>query len=639
MTKNKKAAKKLGILARKSFIFVGILTLALFCAGCAPSSTASQSDVLTQKTTEEGRQQLTVLVKYAFSINGFEEAVEERFPDIDIVQVGNYTSDMGIAEYEARLAHDDIPDIVMTWPYDVGEEYWEDQLLDLSGLGFSDRYNLSALGDIARDGKLYYLPGPAQVRGIVYNKTLFEERGWQVPSNFDEFLNLCTTIEQSGMRSLQLGLGNAEVLDTAFVGYSYADCFSKPQDKLWIDSYTQGTGSFGDHFSPALETFQTLIDRGVLKSSDLSVTYAERENMFFGRECAMIEDSVLIANLGHTLKGSTDEFALMPFFNPGDGGDWARLYMVCYIGLSKHLAEPQNAEKYDLVMKLMDFISTPEGQEALMLDTGAMFSSLVGLGAPDTPEIEALQPALQHSRYGVFPTLPNAQDALRSGLAGMIQGKLTASDVVSMVDAQNASPSSSAPAVIIAEAAEDFSLTDTGNFVTDVLRDASNCDISLFLDNGKDGRFSGKGISGRLYAGAITDKDIKRILPDLKHEETGTLWKVSMTGAQILETLEYSISVDDNQTGWFYYFSGLSVDYAPSAEPGSRVRAISLADKSPLELDRVYTVAVADESIPEEFAGQREETGLLIEDILTDALSSAGTVSPAKDGRFTLIEP
>ena len=53
----------------------------------------------------------------------------------------------------------------------------------------------------------------------------------------------------------------------------------------------------------------------------------------------------------------------MPFFSPGTPCDWARLYMVCYIGLNKHLGEPQNKKKYDPVMQLMDYISTPEGNK------------------------------------------------------------------------------------------------------------------------------------------------------------------------------------------------------------------------------------------------------------------------------------
>uniref|UniRef100_UPI0026E03895 hypothetical protein n=1 Tax=Bilophila wadsworthia TaxID=35833 RepID=UPI0026E03895 len=63
--------------------------------------------------------------------------------------------------------------------------------------------------------------------------------------------------------------------------------------------------------------------------------------MLFNRQYAMVEDSVLMAQKGgYALTGSTDQFSLMPFFSPGTPCDWDRLYMVCYIGLNKHLGEP-----------------------------------------------------------------------------------------------------------------------------------------------------------------------------------------------------------------------------------------------------------------------------------------------------------
>ena len=414
-------------------------------AACGATPGGAGPDIVSQKVVAEGKTPITVLVKFAFSINAFEQAVEEKFPEIDIVQVGNYTRDMGIREYERRLEHDDLPDLVMTWPLDVGEEYWSERLLDLSGCDFTGHYSLSMLNDISRDGKLYYLPGPSQIRGIVYNKTLFAERGWQVPKDYEGFLALCQTIEASGMRALQLGFQNPEVLDTAFVGYNFASAYSKPGDVQWMADYNNGSGSFGDHFGPALEVFQDMIDAGIWRESDVSVNYTQRENMIFSRQCAMIEDSVLLTRMGQRMTGTTDEFALMPFFNPGPDGDWARLYMVCYVGANKKLAEPENREKYDLVMELLNYISTPEGQEALAADTGGMFSSLIGAAAPDAPEIADLLPALNHGRYAVFPQLKNAQGALRSGLAAMLRGEADKAAVIQLVDQENRDPPAAVP--------------------------------------------------------------------------------------------------------------------------------------------------------------------------------------------------
>lgn len=622
---------------RQVLMIIIMMTLLLCLPGCG-AKVSDNEDILTQKAIAKGKTPITVLVKYAFSINEFEKAVEEKFPEIDIVQVGNFTRNMGIEEYAARLEHDDLPDIVMTWPLDVGKEYWSDRLLDLSGMEFSSRYNTSMLNDISTDGKLYYLPGPAQVRGIVYNKTLFQENGWEIPEDFEGFLKLCQTIEASGIRSIQLGFENPEVLATAFTGYNFGSYFSRPQDLEWMDDYNQGKGSFGKHFDGALDVFRQMIDAGVWKSSDLDINYSEREKMLFTRQCAMVEDSSLMAKMGYEQTGTTDEFALMPFFNPGSNNDWARLYMVCYIGLNKHLAESDNKEKYELVMELMNYISTVEGQQTLAADTGAMFSSLIDAAPPDVPEIEELLPALNQGRYAVFPTLENAQDALQEGLAGMLEGKLSKAEVISMVDEQNLSPPAAEPSKVLGKASESFTLTDTGSFVADAMRAWGDCELALILDNGKDGCYNGKGISGRIYAGDITAADIDRIMPDLKANDSGALWKASISGEDLRKVLEYSVSVENNQTGWFYYFSGLKIEFDPTAEPGSRVKKITAADGKAIDTACSYTIAVTEGSVPEECLQNCTKTDILSYDIVTKAVTSAGTITPAKDGRFIVYQ-
>ncbi|WP_394926410.1 extracellular solute-binding protein [uncultured Robinsoniella sp.] len=614
-----------------------IITLLLCMSGCAGNSTIN-SDVLTQKATAEGKTQITVLVKYAFTINEFEKAVEKQFPDIDLIQVGNYTRNMGTEEYAARLEHDDIPDIVMTWPLDVGREFWSERLLDLSGMEISSRYNTSMLNDISTDGKLYYLPGPAQVRGIVYNKTLFQENGWEVPKDYEEFLKLCQTIEASGIRSIQLGFQNQEVLDTAFVGYNFGNYFSRPQDLEWLDNYNQGIGSFGQQFDGALDVFQEMADAGVWKASDLDIDYSEREKMLFNRQCAMVEDSSLMAKMGLSQTGTTDEFALMPFFNPGSNNDWARLYMVCYIGLNKHLEEPENKEKYDQVMELMSYLSTVEGQKMLSADTGAMYSSLIDTTPPDVPEIEALIPALNQGRYAVFPTLENAQGALREGLAGVLAGTLTKADVTRLVDEENLSPPVTESAKLLGQASKSFSLTDTGSFVADAMCAWGDCELALILDNGKDGNYNGKGISGCIYEGDVTTSDIDRIMPDLKANDSGALWKASISGKDLLQVLEYSVSVENNQTGWFYYVSGLKLEFDPTAEPGRRVKKITLADGMAIDPGHNYTIVVTEGSVPEEYLKDCTKTDILSYDIVSQAVESAGTISPAEDGRFILYK-
>lgn len=156
-----------------------------------------------------------------------------------------------------------------------------------------------------------------------------------------------------------------------------------------------------------------------------------------------------------------------------------------------------------------------------------------------------------------FSTPEDAQGALRDGLSGMVSGTHTPADVIEMVDAENASPPAPPMVEILGTATADFSLIETNNFVTDAMRAATGCEIALFLDNGKGGMNSGKGLCGRLYAGDQTTNDITRILPDWRAGEKGELQKITMTGENLLNALEHTVPVDNDILGWFYYFSGL----------------------------------------------------------------------------------
>ncbi|MEG1527117.1 MAG: extracellular solute-binding protein [Erysipelotrichaceae bacterium] len=606
-------------------------------SGCSQTKVKETSeDILTQNVVDKDKMQITVLVKPAFFINSYEKVIEKKFPKVDLIQVGNYTSNMGIEEYKARLKNDDLTDIIMTWPLDVGKEYWDDRLIDLSSLPLTSNYNQERLENISENGNLYYLPGPSQLRGIIYNKTMFEEKGWQVPTDFESFISLCHTIEASGTRSLQLGLKNSEVLDTAFVGYGYDECFSKPKDVSWRKDYDEGKGKFFDQYEPALATFQRLIDEGILKETDLDVDYAKREELFFNRKAAMIEDSVLLTRLGKDYNGTDDEFAMMPFFNPGVANDWARLYPVCFIGLNKHLTQENNQDKYDMIMKIMEYTSTIEGQQALMGDTEAMISGLNDVPAPNTPEIGGMIDTLNLGKYAIFPTFKHSQDALRFGLSDMIKGNKTGEQVAKQVDEANASKLVPLTPASIGKASEDFTLIETGNFICDAMREKANSDFALFLDDGKDGKYNGKGVSARLYKGQITTNDITRILPDLKYGEKGECLKITMSGKDLLTTLEESIQVRNDIGGWFYYFSGLKMTYDASDKPGNRIHKIRDDKGNKIIDDKIYSIAIMDMSVPNEFILSSESQGVTIYDLLLKKIKTSKTIFPSNDHRFTI---
>ncbi len=102
-----------------------------------------------------------------------------------------------------------------------------------------------------------------------------------------------------------------------------------------------------------------------------------------------------------------------------------------------------------------------------------------------------------------------------------------------------------------------------------------------------------------------------------------------------METLEKSIVVE-NQSGWFYYFSGLSMSYDPTAEPGKRIGTIQTADGNAVDKEKVYTVAIMDTIVPESFILESESTGMTVYDVLVKTLEEKQTIEPVEDGRFVV---
>lgn len=99
---------------------------------------------------------------------------------------------------------------------------------------------------------------------------------------------------------------------------------------------------------------------------------------------------------------------------------------------------------------------------------------------------------------------------------------------------------------------------------------------------------NGGGIRASIAAGPVTLGDINNVLPF-----TNTVTVCEITGAQVLEALEYGYSMAPESNAAFSQ-SDLRVVYSRFAEPGERIRRVLLPDGTPLEADATYTVATND---------------------------------------------
>ena len=159
----------------------------------------------------DGKTEIRMIQYKPEAVAAFEE-IEERFNathDDIILKIESPNEAMTILK--TRLIKEDYPDIV-----GIGGDINYSNFLDAEL--FMDISDFDGISDIKpsymqiekdlefipQDG-VYALPYVANCAGILYNKDMFEENGWEIPTTWTEFTELCETIQSSGQLPLYFG--------------------------------------------------------------------------------------------------------------------------------------------------------------------------------------------------------------------------------------------------------------------------------------------------------------------------------------------------------------------------------------------------------------------------------------------------
>lgn len=107
---------------------------------------------------------------------------------------------------------------------------------------------------IAQDG-IYALPYVANAAGVLYNKDMFEEHGWEVPETWSEFTALCEQIESEGIQPLYLGYKDTW---TCLAPWNALAVGLTPSDTC--AQVNQGNTTFTDNYREVAEKTEALLE-------------------------------------------------------------------------------------------------------------------------------------------------------------------------------------------------------------------------------------------------------------------------------------------------------------------------------------------------------------------------------------------
>lgn len=624
---------------------------ALLLCGCSKTSVTKDSQVLldqllTMDALSDNKTTITIRAEYNVNNENIRKALQEKFPDTNIVMVFHCSEQ---TQYELRqsLLGGTSEDIIISPNMKPIADIASDTLLDLSSESYIDNYKGSSLSDSTVNGRIYYLPGPSSIYGIVYDKTLFAEHGWSVPHSYEEFIALVKTIDATGIRAFQPTCKYARQAQMVFTMFNYAETFSGTDNYNWLVDYQNGIASMTGHVETALERYQLLQQADIIQPEDFDVQPGNRSKMIYSdHTAAMIIETENAAHYAEQA-GSDHEYGMFPFWS---GNTEADQYVMSapsyYIGLNKDLSETKNAKKLAMAQQIMDYISTPEGQTAISGGTMTQISNVEDTEEPASPLLENVLATIRMGHavpeVDLMASGNNnaAETALVKDLRKYLEGSIDASTI--MQDCDQARTKALAAGIDKGSeegsASATFTRIQTGLFIADVLKEKAGADIGLCLVG-----TIRDGMVGQIYQGTIYTKDISSLSLSVgtlgNDPNDKKLWLIEYTGDQLKALLETAskLVINDNVPNLPYYTaSGLKIEFAPTKE--DKIASVKLADGSDLISDKTYTVALW--GWPFEEACQGKVLKVYddsINTILTDAIHEKGTISPFTDDRFKVL--
>ena len=343
---------------RKSFVAVA-------CAAAMIASMTSGLTVFAEETADFSGEELSILVSAGWMDNRYDATIE-RFEDTYGVTVDLQTipADQYSDLLQSKLATDSCADIfwIQSNPFAIESTIVDPEkyCIDFTGASWEDLMPEARKTSCVYNDKLYGLQiwhnSPEYV--MVYNKTLFEENGWEIPSTYAELKDLCAKIAEQGITPWFMPGADGWQHQLAFfqIGGVYEEATPGLYDAL---NTNQATFADNEKMLEVLNEFKELSDAGYFGEDWIGTDSTNLGNEFGDRNIAMaMANSSYIQQIKDDT-GTEDEFGM--FLIPLGDNTWyptnpAGPTMFGYKG----------TEHEDLVKEFFSFVTTTESLQEIL---------------------------------------------------------------------------------------------------------------------------------------------------------------------------------------------------------------------------------------------------------------------------------
>ena len=454
--------------------------------------------------------------------------IQSQLPDVNIeFIVGNNDLDF----YKFLQENGGLPDIITCCRFSLHDAApLKDSLMNLALTNEAGAvYNTYLNSFKNEDGSVNWLPVCADAHGFVVNRSLFEQYGIPLPTDYESFVSACQAFEKVGIRGFTADYTYDYTCMETLQGLSAAE-LTTTDGRKWRTAYsdpasTERVGLDDTVWPGAFERMAQFIQDTHLTADDLALNYDDVTGMFRNGEAAMYFGSSAGVKM---FQDEGIDTIFLPFFSQ-NGEKWIMTTPYFQIALNRDL-EQDNARR-EKAMKVLNVMLSEEAQSRIVADGQDLLSYSQNVPLRLTEYMKDVRDVVEENHMYIRIASNDFFAVSKDVVSKMIAGEYTAQQAYRAFNAQLLAEETPADDEIVLTSGKSYSNVFHANggsasfsVMANTLRGVYGTDVLLATANS--------------FTGSVLQADYNKKMAASMIMPNGLMSRQrTMTGAELKETV------------------------------------------------------------------------------------------------------
>ncbi len=359
--------------------------------------------------------------------------IQSQLPDVKIeFIVGNNDLDF----YKFLQENGGLPDIITCCRFSLHDAApLKDSLMNLALTNEAGAvYNTYLNSFKNEDGSVNWLPVCADAHGFVVNRSLFEQYGIPLPTDYESFVSACQAFEKVGIRGFTADYTYDYTCMETLQGLSAAE-LTTTDGRKWRTAYsdpasTERVGLDDAVWPGAFERMAQFIQDTHLTADDLALNYDDVTGMFRNGEAAMYFGSSAGVKM---FQDEGIDTIFLPFFSQ-NGEKWIMTTPYFQVALNRDLE--QDTARREKAMKVLNVMLSEEAQSRIVADGQDLLSYSQNVPLRLTEYMKDVRDVVEENHMYIRIASNDFFTVSKDVVSKMIAGKYTAQQAYRAFNAQ-----------------------------------------------------------------------------------------------------------------------------------------------------------------------------------------------------------